>query len=120
LAQLVSWKVGFVNLSGVFFPGFFGLHENLIISLKRLKSISMEMFIVVLLYCCYCRTHIAIEKERKGPGEQGKAFRLTDPEDIRKNNELNSVNGYWAVASDLISVNRSIADIRHPLLVLQH
>lgn len=65
-------------------------------------------------------THIEIEKSRKGPGEQGKAFKLTDPADIQKNNELNRVNGYWAVASDIISVNRSVADIRHPLLVLLH
>lgn len=60
-------------------------------------------------------THIEMEKRRKGPGEQGKSFKLTDPEDIKKNDKLNKVNGYWAVASDIISVNRSVADIRHPL-----
>lgn len=60
-------------------------------------------------------THIEMEKRRKGPGEQGKSFKLTDPEDIKKNDKLNRVNGYWAVASDIISVNRSVADIRHPL-----
>lgn len=60
-------------------------------------------------------THIDIEKKRKGPGEGGKAFKLTNSEDIRRNNELNKVNGYWAVASDLISPNRSVLDIRHKL-----
>lgn len=60
-------------------------------------------------------THVQQEKDRKGPGEQGKAFRLRDPKDIEKNNELLRVNGYWAVASDIISVNRSVSDIRHPL-----
>lgn len=60
-------------------------------------------------------TLIDMENHRKGPGEQGKAFKLTDPDDIKRNNELNKVNGYWAVASDIISVNRSVADIRHPL-----
>lgn len=60
-------------------------------------------------------TLIDIENHRRGPGEQGKAFKLTDPEDIKRNNVLNKVNGYWAVASDIISVNRSVADIRHPL-----
>jgi hypothetical protein len=60
-------------------------------------------------------THIAMEKNRTGPGEQGVAFHLLDPEDIKKNNELNRVNGYFAVASDIISVNRSVKDIRHPL-----
>lgn len=60
-------------------------------------------------------TLIDIEKHRKGPGEQGKAFKLSDPDDIKRNKELNKINGYWAVASDIISLNRSIADIRHPL-----
>lgn len=60
-------------------------------------------------------THIDMEKNRRGPGERGKAFKLTKPEDIRRNEELNRVNGYFAVASDIISVNRSVADIRHPL-----
>lgn len=60
-------------------------------------------------------TLIDIENHRKGPGEQGKAFKLTNPDDVKRNKELNKVNGYWAVASDIISVNRSVADIRHPL-----
>lgn len=61
------------------------------------------------------REQINAEKARVGPGEQGKAFKLTDPHDIELNNQLLKVNGYWARASDIISVNRSIADIRHPL-----
>lgn len=60
-------------------------------------------------------THVEMEKSRRGPGEHGRAFKLTKPEDIRRNEELNRVNGYFAVASDIISVNRSVADIRHPL-----
>lgn len=60
-------------------------------------------------------TLINSEKKRKGPGEQGKAFKLTKKADILKNSKLNVVNGYSAVASDIISVNRSVADIRHPL-----
>jgi hypothetical protein len=58
---------------------------------------------------------IKMEKAKVGPGEQGKAFKLTKPEDIEINNQLLRVNGYYARASDIISVNRSIADIRHPL-----
>lgn len=58
---------------------------------------------------------IKLEKAKTGPGEQGKAFKLTKPEDIDINNQLLKVNGYYARASDIISVNRSIADIRHPL-----
>lgn len=57
------------------------------------------------------------EKNRNGPGEQGKAFKLTNPQDIEINTELLKVNGYYARASDIISVNRSVADIRHPLYV---
>lgn len=60
-------------------------------------------------------THIEYEKNRRGPGEQGKTFELTNANDIKRNTELLRVNGYWAVASDLISPNRSVADIRHPL-----
>lgn len=60
-------------------------------------------------------THIDMEKKRNGPGEGGKAFKLTSFEDIQRNNQLNKVNGYWAVASDLISPNRSVLDIRHKL-----
>lgn len=48
-------------------------------------------------------TLIEIENKRKGPGENGKAFKLTKPEDIQQNNILNKVNGYWARASDIIS-----------------
>lgn len=61
--------------------------------------------------------HTAIEadKKRRGPGEQGKKFVLTDPDDIKRNNKLLRVNGYFAVASDIISPNRSVGDIRHPL-----
>jgi hypothetical protein len=59
--------------------------------------------------------HINAEKARSGPGEQGKAFKLTDPHDIELNTQLLKVNGYYARASDIISVNRSVADIRHPL-----
>lgn len=59
--------------------------------------------------------HIKAEKERAGPGEQGKSFKLTDAHDIELNNQLLRLNGYWARASDIISVNRSVADIRHPL-----
>ena len=61
--------------------------------------------------------HIQQEKSRNGPGEQGKAFKLTDPQDIEINTKLLQVNGYYARASDIISVNRSVADIRHPLYV---
>lgn len=61
------------------------------------------------------KEHIAAEKSRQGPGEQGKAFKLTDSNDIAMNNQLLRINGYWARASDIISVNRSVADIRHPL-----
>lgn len=49
--------------------------------------------------------HIAAEKARQGPGEQGKAFKLTDPNDININNQLLRVNGYWARASDISMIN---------------
>ncbi|GFY54643.1 putative polypeptide N-acetylgalactosaminyltransferase 10 [Trichonephila inaurata madagascariensis] len=57
-------------------------------------------------------TQIAIEKSRKGPGEQGAAFYLPPGTEKRKD-ELYKVNGFNGLASDYIAINRSIADIRH-------
>ncbi|XP_055936162.1 putative polypeptide N-acetylgalactosaminyltransferase 10 [Argiope bruennichi] len=57
-------------------------------------------------------TQINIEKNRKGPGEQGIAFYLPPGTEKRKD-ELYKVNGFNGFASDYIAINRSIADIRH-------
>lgn len=57
---------------------------------------------------------IASETERHGPGEHGKPVKLRDPGDIKLNDKLYKENGYSAVVSDLIALNRSIPDIRHP------
>jgi polypeptide N-acetylgalactosaminyltransferase len=56
------------------------------------------------------------EANRQGPGEQGKPVVVTkDDEKIRKiQEELYRVNGYDAYVSDLIPLNRSVKDIRHP------
>jgi len=53
------------------------------------------------------------ESQRVGPGEQGKAL-LISPTDQKSNYEaLFRANGFSGYASDKISVNRSIPDIRH-------
>ncbi|GIY38879.1 putative polypeptide N-acetylgalactosaminyltransferase 10 [Caerostris darwini] len=57
-------------------------------------------------------TEIKIEQNRKGPGEQGTAFYLPPGTESRKE-ALYKVNGFNALASDYIAINRSIADIRH-------
>ena len=58
-------------------------------------------------------THIQEEKERVGPGEQGKA--LTIPkEEADQHQDLFRSNGFSGYASDLISVERAVPDIRHP------
>ncbi|XP_061517672.1 N-acetylgalactosaminyltransferase 6 isoform X1 [Anopheles gambiae] len=52
---------------------------------------------------------------RVGPGEQGKPATLSPEEatsELRK--ELYYKNGFNALLSDKISINRSIADLRHP------
>jgi len=56
------------------------------------------------------------EANRQGPGEQGKPVVITkDDEAVRKaQEELYRVNGYDAYVSDLIPLNRSVKDIRHP------
>ncbi|XP_049297213.1 N-acetylgalactosaminyltransferase 6-like isoform X1 [Anopheles funestus] len=52
---------------------------------------------------------------RVGPGEQGKPATLSPEEnDSEKRKELYYKNGFNALLSDKISINRSIADLRHP------
>ncbi|XP_052872332.1 N-acetylgalactosaminyltransferase 6-like [Anopheles cruzii] len=53
------------------------------------------------------------EESRTGPGEQGKPYRLTDPKAKALNEEVFKENGYSAVVSDTIALNRSVPDIRH-------
>ena len=48
-----------------------------------------------------------------GPGEQGQAYIMTQEEE-KKKGELYRVNGFNAFASDLISLQRALKDIRHP------
>ena len=48
-----------------------------------------------------------------GPGEQGAAVILSAEEE-KKKDALYKVNGFNAYASDKISLDRSIKDIRHP------
>lgn len=48
-----------------------------------------------------------------GTGEQGAAVTLTAGEEQEKDT-LYRVNGFNALASDKMSLNRAIKDIRHP------
>ncbi|CAK9291492.1 unnamed protein product [Gordionus sp. m RMFG-2023] len=59
---------------------------------------------------------IKIDSLRTGPGEQGTSFNLNlnDPEVKKLRDSLFSVNGFNAHASDFISLDRSLKDIRHP------
>lgn len=52
------------------------------------------------------------ESLRKGPGEQGAPIHLTNPADIEKNKLEQEKEGFNAIVSELISVNRSLPDIR--------
>lgn len=51
---------------------------------------------------------INYEAQRVGPGENWTAYFLTDPEDIKRNDELFVDEGLYAVVSDTISLNRLI------------
>uniref|UniRef100_A0A8R1I333 Polypeptide N-acetylgalactosaminyltransferase n=1 Tax=Caenorhabditis japonica TaxID=281687 RepID=A0A8R1I333_CAEJA len=54
------------------------------------------------------------ELEIKGPGEQGKPVKLPDDKTVEKEAlALYKANGYNAYISDMISLNRSIKDLRH-------
>lgn len=56
---------------------------------------------------------IAYEASRVGPGENGSAVELTDPNEIKTNQRLFEIEGLHVVVSDKISVNRSLPDVRH-------
>lgn len=55
-----------------------------------------------------------MEALREGPGEQGEQHVLTDYLSIERNKELFKEFGFFATASDEISVNRSLPDVRLP------
>ena len=54
------------------------------------------------------------ESKRTGPGEHGRPYKLSSEQDIALNAKLFKENGYSAVVSDMIALNRSVPDIRHP------
>lgn len=57
--------------------------------------------------------YIKQEEEREGVGENGKPANL-EPGQDELQDKLFKRNGFNALLSDQISVNRSVADIRHP------
>lgn len=59
------------------------------------------------------------ESMQKGPGEQGQAYILTEYRDIQHNQKLVEKFGFYCIASDHISVNRSLPDHRLPQYVLK-
>lgn len=57
---------------------------------------------------------IEMEALRDGPGEQGKSFQLMNYLEEESNKEVFRRFGFFVGASDEISVNRSLPDIRLP------
>ena len=55
------------------------------------------------------------EKRRRGPGEQGEPFNLTDPEEIKANEKKIKKEGFYVLVSDKISVDRAMPDYRPPM-----
>lgn len=58
---------------------------------------------------------ITYEATRKGLGENGSKVILVNEEEIKKNQKVLDVEGLSGYISDLISINRSLPDVRHPL-----
>lgn len=54
------------------------------------------------------------DEQRTGFGEHGKGEKLTNADEIRKDEEMFKTFGMSVVRSEKISVNRSIPDFRHP------
>lgn len=57
-------------------------------------------------------TFIEHEAKRVGPGEQGKPYSLTDPEEIKENEVLFKREGFYVGVSDKISSDRALPDMR--------
>jgi len=55
---------------------------------------------------------IEYEASRVGPGEQGKPYKLTDPEEIKQNEEYFKKEGFYILVSDKISQQRALPDHR--------
>ena len=55
---------------------------------------------------------VAYEERRRGPGEQGKFFNLSDPKDIQENEKWQRTEGFYVIVSDKISVDRSLPEQR--------
>lgn len=55
---------------------------------------------------------INYEKTRVGPGELGKPVVITDPEEIKKNQEWERKEGFWVEVSNQMSLSRSLPDYR--------
>lgn len=55
------------------------------------------------------------EKRRRGPGEQGEPYILTDLKEIQENEEWIHKEGFSVIVSEKISVDRAIPDIRLPM-----
>lgn len=58
-------------------------------------------------------TQEALDKARQGPGEQGRPYHLP-PGLEDKREELFQTNGFNALLSDSIPLDRALPDIRHP------
>lgn len=57
-------------------------------------------------------TQITMDAKRVGPGEQGLPFELTDPIEIRENQKMFVVEGFYVLVSDKISLSRALPDKR--------
>ena len=56
---------------------------------------------------------------RTGPGEKGEAVHISDPEEKKKADHLYITEAFNIIASDKISLERSIRDVRDPQKVPQ-
>lgn len=93
-----------------------GQYQAVINNIVRFKSNNFNGFVNKLTGTrkdWHDHDFIAEEAKRTGIGEHGIAHKLDDPgsEDLEK--ELFNANGFNALLSDMISVNRSVPDIRH-------
>lgn len=56
---------------------------------------------------------INYEKTRTGPGENGQEWNVTDPEELKRNEEWQKKEGFFVEVSNRMSVTRALPDFRH-------
>jgi hypothetical protein len=94
---------------------FFGAENFIKVESKNLNQKFQELLKLKNLndeICWEDVKFVEYEKRRRGPGELGGFFNLTDPNEISLNEEWFRKEGFYVIVSDKISVDRALPEQR--------